>query len=207
MRPASVERRVLIACEGRASETNYFEALRRTLRVGPDIVTVLGDRATAPLPLVQVVIKERTRRVSKNLFNPELDEAWAVFDGDEHRLSAQAAWREALALASAENVKLAISNPCFELWLLLHFQPQYAPLDAAGALGRLRRHLPRYAKNQTLYPDPLAPLTETAIERARQLARRHAASDEPSWANPSTGMAALVRSLLALREPGFGRDV
>ena len=34
-----------------------------------------------------------------------------------------------VASAGANGIRLAISNPCFELWLILHFQDHTAWLD------------------------------------------------------------------------------
>jgi hypothetical protein len=49
------------------------------------------------------------------------DEVWCVFDVDEHPKLA-----EARDQANANGIQLAVSNPCFELWLLLHFQEHRA---------------------------------------------------------------------------------
>lgn len=47
---------------------------------------------------------------------------------------------DAIEQARQNGIWLAISNPCFELWLVLHFQDQSAWLDSDGAC-RLRREL------------------------------------------------------------------
>jgi RloB-like protein len=45
---------------------------------------------------------------------------------------------------------IAISSvPCFELWLLLHFEDTPAPMHRYVALTRLQKHFPNYAKGQT----------------------------------------------------------
>jgi hypothetical protein len=46
----------------------------------------------------------------------EHDEVWAMFDRDTHPQYAEAA-----RLCVSKGVGVARSNPCFELWLILHF--------------------------------------------------------------------------------------
>lgn len=48
------------------------------------------------------------------------DSAWVVLDGDEHIQNDPQNWHAALQLAEGSDIHLAVSNPCFELWYLLH---------------------------------------------------------------------------------------
>ena len=196
---ARTARRTLIATEGRATEAPYFEAIRRHLHLPTEVATILDNQGSSPISLVRGVVKARNRAIADGRFDgPGGDTAWAVFDGDEHRLSDPKGWAEAHRLAEAEGVRLAVSNPSFELWFLLHFEDQFAPLDAKAALARLRRHLPRYKKGSALFPDPLLPLTRAAIDRARRLDERARQEDAPGWPNPSTSVPALVEHLFAI---------
>lgn len=63
-------------------------------------------------------------------------EVWCLFDRDEH-----GEVDTAIVQAVRNGVQLAFSRPCFELWLLLHFQP-YATL-LSGRCGDLSRKLRR----------------------------------------------------------------
>lgn len=192
-------RRTLIACEGRATETGYFEALRRHLRLPPAVMSVFANKGSSPLTLVRQLVAERDRRAEQGTFDAAGgDVCWVVCDGDEHRLADAKSWNAAIALAEQERVRLAISNPSFELWYLLHYQDQFAPLTAAQALAQLKRHLPRYAKASVLFPEPLLPRTAEALRRAKTLDARARAGDAEPFANPSTGVAVLVAALLGL---------
>jgi hypothetical protein len=192
-------RRMVLAVEGRATEAPYFEALRRHLHLPTRVVAILDNQGSSPISLVRGVIRARDRLVADQAYDAAGgDTAWAVFDGDEHRLSDPRGWAEAHRLAERHQVRLAVSNPSFELWFLLHFADQFAPLDARAAVEALRRHLPRYKKGLPLFPDPLLPLTQNAIDRARRLDARALKADMGGHANPSTGVAALVAHLFDL---------
>jgi hypothetical protein len=64
-------------------------------------------------------------------------EAWCLFDRDEH-----GEVDTAVAEASRNGVRVAVSHPCIELWLLLHFQPFMTRLSGrcGGLTRKLRRH-------------------------------------------------------------------
>jgi hypothetical protein len=195
--PHRLARRTLLACEGRATERGYFEALRKHLKLPADVLHVLDTPATTPLALVKAVVLERDRRIEARAFDPRGGDAcWVVCDGDEHRRSDARGWDAAWRLARAEGVKVAVSNPSFELWYLLHFADQHAALDAREAREKLKRHVPGYTKAQVLFPDPLATRTADAVRRAKVLDQRAAGEGLGPFANPSSGVQALVAELL-----------
>lgn len=68
-----------------------------------------------------------------------------MFDRDEHHTDHAALQRVAALngrLEHDERVKVpfeaVVSVPCFELWLLLHFEDMFAPLHREDAVVRLR---------------------------------------------------------------------
>jgi hypothetical protein len=67
---------------------------------------------------------------------------WCVFDCDEH-----ARLKPAIDQATALELSLAVSNPCFDLWFLLHFQDQRAAMIPKKAWDAVRVHAPRYVKH------------------------------------------------------------
>ena len=71
--------------------------------------------------------------------NLAYDAVWCVFDVDEHPQIA-----DARQMARANGIELAISNPCFELWLLLHFR---------DSPGMQHRDTMRQVAIASMYPD------------------------------------------------------
>jgi hypothetical protein len=148
-------------------------------------VEVADIDATDPKSLVELASesKREARRRSRKTGDPNesYDEVWCIFDVDTHENL-----REACDQAKGNDVHLAISNPCFELWLLLHFQSQTRNLDSRAALQELRHHLTNYDKTI----DSLSELSgkfETAKSRAIALERKHELDETPFPSdNPSS---------------------
>ena len=187
---------ILVVCEGKVTEPEYVEAFR--IAQGANTVRVhVESPGGDPKALVERAIElrteaEREARRARDL-NLRYDEVWCVFDVDEHqRLD------EARGEAARGKIHLAVSNPCFELWLLLHFADQTAHLSGKQARDRLRKHMPGYDK-RVRFDDVSAGYTD-AVRRAQVLEVRHEASGSPG-ANPSTGVHQLTERI---RE--FGKD-
>ena len=113
--------RLLVVCGGKRTEPDYFRGLKSHLR-NPAVQIRLKPKVGAPRDLV-----EHARKIAPD-GGDEFDEVWCVVDSDEFDL------KQAVALAAKLNVRLAVSNPCFELWLLLHHQDCEAPLCDARAV-------------------------------------------------------------------------
>jgi RloB-like protein len=168
----------LVVCEGEKTEPEYFKRWKSKTAVGLEIHEVGGGN---PYSAVQRAIRLRAKRPADARF----DEVWCVTDGDGND---QALLRSARLLAERSGIHLILSNPCFELWALLHFEEVGTWLDAAGARRRLRSYLPDYGK---LLPfATLEPHLDLALERARRL-------ESQAGENPSTAVHHLVAALLA----------
>ncbi len=71
--------RILIVCEGKKTEPNYFEEIRQELRLPKTEVRVLhSDAGTEPRLIVD-------HAVAVFLEDPSFDIVYAVFDRDEHK--------------------------------------------------------------------------------------------------------------------------
>ena len=99
-------------------------------------------------------------------------------------------------------VRLVLSMPCFEYWLLLHFE--YTTRAFLGTPGRsacsrviseLKRHLPDYEKNDPRLFVRLREQMPEAVARAKQ-GRKEGAS--------FTDVGESVERLLRLDESGSG---
>jgi len=122
----------------------------------------------------------------------EIDEFWCVFDVEWPRN--HPGLGEAVLQARANGIKLAVSNPCFELWLILHFQGQAAWLDNNEA-RRLRRQLDD-SSDKGLDAAKYMPLVADAARRAAELDRRHLQNGTVfPHDNPASGMHRLLAAV------------
>ncbi|MFC3492753.1 RloB family protein [Glycomyces rhizosphaerae] len=87
-------------------------------------------------------------------------------------------------------IQLAVSCPCFELWLLLHFEDCGSELNQKDARRRPQKHLPDYDKS-ALRCEDFHPHQTDAIKRAKKLEAGH----RETHLNPSTGVWRLVERL------------
>ncbi|WP_433343140.1 RloB family protein [Micromonospora sp. CA-111912] len=175
-------------CEGEASEPDYVNALKRLphVRSNTSIDVEIDPDQGVPLTLVKRAV-ERSR-------DDEVDECWCVFDVEwpmNHPHLDQA-----IRLAAEHGIRLAISNPCFELWLILHFEDQTAFMDTSVAERRSRKLDGRDGKR--IDAARYMAYRQLAAGRAALLTKRHERDGTvfPDD-NPSSGM----HELLAAIEP------
>jgi len=182
-------RRYLIVAEGSVTEREYFEHLGRKLRAAVNLV--VDPKNGVPKTLVEVALtrKKHAEKLAKRDKDDthRYDEVWCVFDVDEHPNIA-----EARQLASSNDIRVAISNPCFELWVLLHFQDHTATMDRKKLRKRLKTHIPDYDKH--LSCEELYDKCDDAIRRSKYLEKECRELGEPRR-NPSTQVHKLVESI------------
>jgi hypothetical protein len=172
-----------VVCGGKRTEPDYFRGLKGYLR-NPAVQVKVRAKGCAPEELVRYA-----RSIAPEEAD-EFDEVWCVVDADEYDLEAAA------ALVAKPNVRLAVSNPCFELWLLLHHQDRTAHLrDARAVLRQLTLLLPEYQKNGLRFADFAAGLPD-AIRRAECLDP----TGNDHGRNPSSGVWRLVRRMVDGRQ-------
>jgi hypothetical protein len=184
---------LLVLVEGAVTEEAYLLLWKRRLR--RQALIEIPDFHGTPLSLVEKAIElkrfeakeERRGRGSAH------DEYWCVFDVDTHPHL-----REAVELAASEEINLAISNPCIELWFLLHFAEQTGFIECRAARRAVRDEL---GDGKGLSPDALEALWERyeqARGRAERLDEKHRGDGTPAPGNPSSGVWRLIESM---REP------
>lgn len=186
--------RILIVCEGRVTEPKYFSALRHHEKI---FVNLDMSGGGVPKTLVERAVKRKREadRMAKSRHDDNLryDHVWCVFDVDEHPNIADARQQ-----ARDNGVRLAISNPCFELWLLLHFQDQRSPLGRSAVHNECVQHMPGYVKEAPF--ERLHPRYTDAVERALALRDWHQTRGCADETNPWTGVYELTELIKS-----FGR--
>ncbi len=181
-----LRQRFLIVCEG-VSEVHYFDTLMD--RVRPSTLCVRTVRAKSSDPAL--IVKETIERVDRD----QWDQAWCVFD-IEAPVKATAA--PAIEEARKAKLRVAWSNPCFEVWVLFHFVDSVQPaLFSVDVATEVKRHLPRYTKT-SFVTDSMLSSVGSAVKRAERIAERHMRNLVASPRdNPNTLVGQLVNEILA----------
>ena len=142
-----------------------------------------------PLTLVRAAAEARVRS-PKDQGN--VDQVWCLFDVEWPQNHPNL--DEAIHQAARRDVRLAVSNPCFELWLALHFEDCTARVDT-NAAGRLRRERDG-SSGKGLDGATYMSRRSDAARRAHTLAAKHAGdgTDFPRD-NPSSGMYQFLEAI------------
>ncbi|MFD8484086.1 RloB family protein [Kitasatospora sp. NPDC059673] len=187
------QRRFLIYCEGECTESMYFKGLRSDLKSLP-VTICLGADHGEPKSLVRAAIshKDRAPFTAADRYTA-YDEVWCVVDVEAPK--AHPSLDEALVLARRAGVKVALTNPCFEFWLLLHlhnltsYQTTAAAqtaLEKSGVCGysAQRKHLD--------YVGLRGPGDERYMNARERAGRLRARSEDAHRTNPWTNVDELV---------------
>ncbi len=179
---------VRVLTEGKITEPAYLSAWARVNR--RNVRLEISDMGMTPDALVRKAKKHMRNRPSKRA-DQAFEEIWCVFDIDEHPNVPQA-----IDNARQSGIEVAVSNPCFELWLVLHGQDQTADIHRHD-VQRLSRQL-QLTRGKEILETALSELIEafeTAKQRAQGLDERHAGNGSPTRSNPSTDVWRLVDRL------------
>lgn len=183
------KRTFVILCEGKRTEPDYLDALKRLPEVRDAAAVQVEIRRAfagyAPLSLVTAAANVKER-------GAEIDEVWCLFDVEAPRPHPNL--KEAVSLARDRGVELAVSNPCFEIWLALHFKLLSSWLTTAKAVEV--RHALDSSDDKEVDGERYMPLRWTAALHARDLHDRHLGNGTQFPANnPSSGMFRLLEAI------------
>ena len=174
--------RIVVVMEGASTEPRYLKMFRRIH--GHQSVTLapiggVGD----PRAVVERAIEE-SRKLKRDAL-ADRDSVWAMFDRDIHPR-----FKEAKDLANGNGISLAISDPCFELWGILHYQDHDAPLDRHECQRLLGDLCPGYRKSGAKVFDDRTAIDKgylDAVKRAGKSLERRTEEGIPGG-NPSTSV-------------------
>ena len=172
---------ILIVCEGE-TEQEYFKAVRTHYRLtGAEVVIAKNTKGSAPISVVECA-EEKCAEPGG------YDRVYCVFDRDEHESFARARSR-IRGLAGRKRKPLpieeAISIPCFEFWVLLHYEQTDSPSNRCDEMkDRVRRHISDYQKADAATARRLMDKLAVALNNASWLENRGANNNN----NPYTSV-------------------
>ena len=156
------DRLIIVACDDTYAPKQYFNFFRIP-RVQVHVVETTDGTSVAQAVLDRLLTYE----------HEEYDERWLLLDTDHCIQGAHLeSFLTALREARQKGIKVALSRPCFELWLLLHRAEETrvgALTDGAAVVTELRRSLGEYNKTNLLADHfPLAAVAQACV-RAKRL--------------------------------------
>ena len=190
--------RLLIVCEGSKTEPQYLNDIRKALSLSTAGIRVLpSSLGTAPNQVVKYAKEEFEKRAHA------FEQIYVVFDRDDHP-SYAAALQQAQALDGKLHndakqkvpFKAIVSVPCFELWLLLHFEQVSTPaIKREAVYSHLKEYLSDYEKGSS----NLYERTKDKLEFAKKNARKLASTNTNKGVDTYTNVYELVEVLHKLR--------
>lgn len=180
------KRKVLIYCEGSETEPNYFNSF--PLKPEEIEIDCLGQGENTE-SLVREAIRRRDEAQKKR---KPYNEVWCVFDEDNFP---PPQFNSAIQLAKKNSMKVAWSNKCFELWILLHFQYHQAAWTEKQYETKLKDCFGSYNKSDPEIYERLKDNQVDAIHYAKKLYNERPNLGSPQCCNPCTTVFKLVERL------------
>ncbi len=195
-RPAA---RIVVVTEGVLTEPEYLKVFGR----------IHCDRSVTVIPIgiggdPRTVVERAIEESEKSRKDPLAthDSVWAMFDRDIH-----SRFDEARDLARGNGIRLAISNPCFELWGILHYQEQNGPLGRRECQRQLGGLCPNYsAGSSKVFGDREVIEQKYAVAVKRAISSVRSRKEEgKSGGNPSTTVHLLTEFIRRFKSRGKRR--
>jgi hypothetical protein len=153
-----------LAVEGTKTEPQYFKYINNIQKKAVIKMPPGQKKGLSPKKLVESMGKWLTELKSEKNFWKD-DQAWLVFDTDsrdDEQIRPAHDWA-----TQDDNQNIAVSNPKFEYWLLLHFEDGDNLSTPQACDKRLNACLPNY-KKQIDTAKFSKSMIEQAVRRAKQ---------------------------------------
>ena len=187
---------ILIIAEGRnVTESQYFKSFQNQ-HAAYNIKVLLPGHITDPKGMQSTILRYWDQHEMKA---EKGDKAFIVLDldcsNDKGKLIRKLAKENG-------NAKFVVSNPCFEVWFLLHYRySTRSYLSSSEAVKDLRNFIPEYEKNTDIAP-MIADNLDQAMAHAERLIKHYGElganwpSDE---CNPRTDVPFIIDVIRSFR--------
>ena len=183
---------ILLIAEGtNETESKYFSSFQHQ-HAGYTIIVLKTGHKTDPEGMLK---KLEDYWVEKNLDAERGDIAFVVVDLDCSKAKTQLIDRLSKTITITEFV---VSNPCFEVWFLLHFRYSTKSfLSSYEVINELKKYIPDYQKNSDV-AGLIKPNLPQAVRNAQRLEAYHC-DNMNRWpsndCNPRTDVAKVILAI------------
>ena len=182
---------ILLIAEGHnVTESQYFKSFQNQY-AGYNIKFLIPGSTTDP----EGMLKKIERYWDEYDLNTDKgDIGFIILDLDCDDSKAELI--HALAEKS-DKVQFVISNPCFEVWFMLHFKYSTRSMNGKEAVKEIKAFIPEYEKNLNVFPI-LEDKLESAIDNAKRL-KKHYGAIGAAWpsneCNPMTDVPIVIEAI------------
>lgn len=133
-----------IFCEGNKTEPLYIRNYIMTLGLSSDVFRRVSIEKTKKNTPKELVLEAKKMMAAA----PKGDIFWVVYDREAKQKYADSLHQVAYQMANDNNINVAITNVCFEFWLLIHFGSTTAQYSCCDDVKQsLKAKLAVYEKN------------------------------------------------------------
>ena len=190
--PATI---IIVFTEGEKTEPQYLEMFKK-IHVEPFVKRSVFDLKIISGVGVPITVVDRAIQELEDLGGPlsREDSVWAMFDKDEHPK-----FQEAKRTARSKGVHLAVSNPCFEIWGIYHYQDWQSEIERHPCQKKLEKLCSGYSRKSGktfANEDIIKNKYRDAIENAEKSLNSREEEGDPEG-NPSTSVHCLIKTILS----------
>ncbi|WP_392423141.1 RloB family protein [Edwardsiella piscicida] len=135
-----LSKKIYIFCEGAKTEPSYLKSyIEHRARGKSKVISVENTKKNTPVQLVDEAIAKKKSKEST-----DGDVFWVVYDRESVSKYPREKHKQAYDKAIRHGINVAISNVCFEFWIILHFEKTTQPYSSYDDLYKnspLREHL------------------------------------------------------------------
>ncbi|MCE2485807.1 MAG: RloB domain-containing protein [Desulfurellaceae bacterium] len=195
-----LKKTILIVCEGRETERNYLDGLKREETISKTFaITIFRGRGGSRSQIVKRAINK------KNAQRKEMDAVLCVLDTESlENTQVKGDLVAARQEAGRNGITLYLSNPSFEVWFLAHFKRTSQSFkDSKAVIVELDKEWgpafrQPYDKSDERMYKKLARRTQTAVNNAKIVVETdHKEKPDIADRNSSTDFYQLVERLLS----------
>ena len=193
------KRRFILVCEGSKTERDYFNALGAEYCdaiIKIEFIGGVGEPSAVAKRAIDEIkergLQQKGNEISRLDSFEDNDEVWAVFDRDKRKH-----YDEPIKQCEKEQVQVARSNPCFELWMILHIEDYDKACDHKSIQKDLSKVCKEYnTRSKTADCAKLVVDVKTAERRALKLLKNRRNENTP-FGPPSTTVGRLTARIRA----------
>jgi hypothetical protein len=179
------EKMFILSYEGKVSEKKYFEDFRNSELFNDNgLIEIISLKRPSNRGSDPINVKKLLQEAKKEYRFKATDEFWLIIDRDDWEEIHNHNFDKLVDDCKKENnFFLAMSNPCFEIWLILHLkdineydESEKQKIIANDKISNAKNHIDIVlgeiqGRGYNKRPNPriFLPLTNTAIERAKEL--------------------------------------